>query len=155
MMEISVIVVCWNEAGNIARCLDSLLTQSHPPHLFEIVAVDGGSRDKTGEIIAAYAAIHPRVLLVSEPRKGTAIGRNRGVAAARHPHVAFIDADCEAPPEWLERLSKAFLHHRSVEPAVVAVGGGNVPPPDSTPFVQAVGLAMDSFAGSFNSAQGR
>ncbi|MBF0180315.1 MAG: glycosyltransferase [Magnetococcales bacterium] len=155
MMHVSVVVVCLNEEHHIFPCLESLLAQRYTLGEYEIVVVDGGSRDRTPEIVRAYTAMHPHVRLVTELRKGTAIGRNAGVSAARHPNIAFIDADCEAPPEWLERLATAFRHHRDQDQNVVAAGGGNVPPKDGPPFMQAVGVAMDSFAGSFNSAQGR
>ncbi|MBF0380035.1 MAG: glycosyltransferase [Magnetococcales bacterium] len=155
MIDISVIVVCFNEEDNIWACLESLTLQSYPVHNFEIVVVDGGSQDLTQSIIADFVKEYSHIRLVVEPRKGTAIGRNAGVWAAKHQFVAFIDADCEAPPDWLQNLADHFLHHNEVDSQVVAVGGGNIPPPDSNPFVQAVGVAMDSFVGSFNSAQGR
>ncbi len=155
VLDISVIVVCFNEEANIGPCLESLLRQSYPIERCEIIAVDGGSRDRTAAIIQGFADAHDHVRLVVEPRKGTAIGRNAGVEAARHPHIAFIDADCEAPSDWLQRLAGHYAEQRRLDPQVVAVGGGNVPPPDGNAFVQAVGLALDSFAGSFNSAQGR
>jgi succinoglycan biosynthesis protein ExoA len=155
MLDISVIVVCFNEEKNIHACLESLVRQSYPIEQCEIIVVDGGSKDRTADIIQEFSDAYANVELVVEPRKGTAIGRNAGVEAARHPYIAFLDADCEAPTDWLERLEAYFQKHREADQTVVAVGGSNVPPPDSAPFVQAVGVAMDSFAGSFNSAQGR
>ncbi|MBF0195289.1 MAG: glycosyltransferase [Magnetococcales bacterium] len=155
MINISVIVVCFNEEDNIWACLESLTLQSYLIDNFEIIVVDGGSKDQTQTIIADFVKEYSHIKMVVEPRAGTAIGRNAGVAAAQHPFVAFIDADCEAPPDWLERLAYNFVEYSKSDPHLVAVGGGNIPPPDSGPFVQAVGVAMDSFAGSFNSAQGR
>lgn len=155
MLEVSVIVVCFNEEDNIGPCLDSLVRQGFPADRCEIIVVDGGSRDRTAAIVRAFSERHPHVRLVVEPRKGTAIGRNAGIAAARHDHVAFIDADCEAPVDWLERLEGAFRRQRALDGAVVAVGGANLPPQDGSRFVRAVGVALDSYAGSFNSAQGR
>ncbi|MBF0428933.1 MAG: glycosyltransferase [Magnetococcales bacterium] len=155
MIDLSVIVVCFNEEQHIGACLDSLVRQTYPLDHYEILVVDGGSRDRTGEIIRACAALHSQVKLIVEPRIGTAVARNTGLNAASHPHIAFIDADCEAPTDWLERLVAYFEQYRAKDGSVVAVGGGNVPPSNASSFVQAVGVAMDSFAGSFNSAQGR
>ncbi|HIJ83583.1 MAG: hypothetical protein HW380_2846 [Magnetococcales bacterium] len=155
MINVSVVIVCYNEAHQIGACLDSLVRQTYPTDHYEIVVVDGGSQDGTEKIVLDRATVHAHVHLVVDRRKGTAIARNTGVEVARHPHIAFIDADCEAPPDWLERLVEQFQRHRAKDATVVAVGGGNVAPPGAPAFVQAIGLAMDSFAGSFNSAQGR
>jgi succinoglycan biosynthesis protein ExoA len=155
MIDISVVVVCFNEEDNIWACLESLTLQCYPTTNCEIIVVDGGSKDQTQTLIADFVKEYKHIKMVVEPRKGTAIGRNAGVDAAQHDFVAFIDADCEAPPDWLERLAENFEEHSKSDPQLVAVGGGNIPPPDSGLFVQAVGVAMDSFAGSFNSAQGR
>ncbi|MBF0098841.1 MAG: glycosyltransferase [Magnetococcales bacterium] len=155
MIHVSVVVICYNEERNIAACLDALLRQTYPVDRHEIVVVDGGSTDRTAAIIRSYADAHARVRLTSEPRIGTSFARNAGVAAARHPHIAFIDADCLAAPEWLEQLAAHFVFHRDRDPSVVAVGGGNQPPSNSPPFVLAIGLALDSYVGSFRSAQGR
>ncbi len=133
MIDISVIVVCFNEEENIRPCLESLVRQNYPVSRFEIIVVDGGSRDRTAEIIAKFTAVYDNVRLVVELGKGTAIGRNAGVDAARHSNIAFLDADCEAPPDWLERLALHYKKHRNEDAAVVAVGGSNVPPPDSPP----------------------
>lgn len=155
LFSVSVIVVSFNEEHNIGPCLDSLLRQTYHARAYEIVVVDGGSWDQTATIVENYAQNHPQIRLVVEPRKGTAIGRNAGIHAARFPHIAFIDADCEAAPHWLERLTQHFITESRKDPAVVAVGGGNVPPSGCDPFMEAVGVAADSFAGSFNSSQGR
>ncbi|MBF0140515.1 MAG: glycosyltransferase [Magnetococcales bacterium] len=155
MIDVSVVVICYNEEKNIATCLDALLRQTYPVFRHEIIVVDGGSTDQTAAITRSYTAAHSHVRLTSEPRIGTSFARNAGVAAARHPYIAFIDADCIAAPDWLERLVNHFTHHRDQDPSVVAVGGGNLPPPDSPPFVLAVGLTLDSYVGSFRSTQGR
>ncbi|MBF0137518.1 MAG: glycosyltransferase [Magnetococcales bacterium] len=155
MIEISIVVICFNEVNNIRRCLESLLAQNYPVACCEIVVVDGGSRDGTPEVVAELAQRHDHVRLVTELRKGAAVARNTGMETARFPCVAFIDADCEAVPDWLLRLATYFQQYRARDAAVVAVGGGNIPPPDAADFVQAISIAMDTFVGSFNSAQGR
>jgi mycofactocin glycosyltransferase len=68
----------------------------------ELVVVDDGSTDP-GAVASVAAPIGARLLRHPRPR-GPAAARNRGLAATRAPLVAFVDSDCELPPEWLEGL---------------------------------------------------
>ncbi|MDC0335729.1 glycosyltransferase [Pseudodesulfovibrio sp.] len=154
MLRVSVIVVCLNEAEVIGRALNSLVKQDYPSDLTEIIVVDGNSTDGTLDIVREFEKSHG-VRLVVEPRKGTALGRNVGVAAASHDHIGFIDGDCEAPTNWLSILMQAMEEAMENDASVIAVGGANIPPEKASPFVRAIGVAQDSFAGAFNSAQGR
>ena len=90
-----------------------------------------------------------------EPKHGTAAGRNAGIKASRHDHVAFIDADCEAPEDWLATLVMYYKEIHQTDKSVIAVGGTNIPPVNASYFLQAIGIAINSYLGSFNSAQGR
>ncbi|MBU4263837.1 MAG: glycosyltransferase [Proteobacteria bacterium] len=153
--DISVVITCFNEEANIADCLAGLVTQSYPAEKYEIIVVDGNSTDTTITVIEAIARQQKNISLLIEPKKGTAAGRNTGIRAARFDHVAFIDADCEAPPEWLEVLAVNYLKQKQQNPAIIAVGGKNIPPVGADFFMRAIGVSLDSYMGSFNSAQGR
>lgn len=153
--RISIIIPCLNEEANIGPCLQSLVQQSMALHQYEILVVDGGSTDATGHLVRQMAEQQPAIRLVVEPTKGTAAGRNSGIKASRGQLIAFIDADCEAPAEWLATLDDHYQRLSQQDPQLVAVGGGNVVPPGAPPFLAAIGVALDSYAGSFNSAQGR
>ncbi|HAT50691.1 MAG: glycosyltransferase [Nitrospirae bacterium] len=155
MIPISVVIICLNEAANIGACLHSLTCQDYPVEQVEIIVVDGGSQDGTLEEVASFQRRWPHVRVEIEPRRGAAIGRNTGLWAARNPYVAFIDADCQAPEGWLQRLAERFVHHTRNDSQVVAVGGGNIPPDGDHPLEEAIAIALDSFVGSFNSPQGR
>jgi glycosyltransferase involved in cell wall biosynthesis len=132
-----------------------LLQQSYPLDKYEIVVVDGGSRDRTQGIVKEIEKKSGKIRMVIEPKKGTAAGRNAGVKSSRYDYVAFIDADCEAPSEWLATLVKKYQAIRAVDKNVIAVGGTNIPPKSAGDFVKAIGIASDSYLGSFFSAQGR
>ena len=91
----------YNEERFLPACLHSLLTQSRPAD--EIIVVNNASTDGT----AAVARV-PGVTLISEPRKGLVIARETGRLAAAGDVLVYVDADCRAPRDWLERMSKEF-----------------------------------------------
>ena len=154
-IDVSIVVICLNEEETIGRCLASLRAQDYREGEWEIVVVDGGSVDRTLEIVGRYNDPNRPFRVVQELRPGAALARNTGVAAAVHPHVAFIDADCEAPPDWLSILAAHFVRLRRREPRLAAVGGRNIPPDEARGFLKALGIGLDSYVGSFNSVQGR
>ena len=154
-MKVSIVVICRNEESNIKTCLESLLGQEGLSDSYEIIVFDDGSQDKTREIITLLSENNPRIRLITGRGKGIPYGRNQGTKAARFDHVAFIDADCFAPCDWLATLISAFIKYKKENDGLVAVGGGNIPPVNANRFVKAVGIALDSFPGSFNSPQGR
>ncbi|MBM4328959.1 MAG: glycosyltransferase [Deltaproteobacteria bacterium] len=154
-MKISVVVTCLNEEENIRSCLESLCSQDCVANGFEVVVSDGASRDRTQEIVREIARADHRVRLVVERKKGTAAGRNTGIRASVNDFIAFIDADCEAPPDWLRTLATAFEEVKDNDSRLAAVGGANRPHPTAGRFVHAVGIALDTYLGSFSSVQGR
>jgi cellulose synthase/poly-beta-1,6-N-acetylglucosamine synthase-like glycosyltransferase len=153
-MILSVIVPCLNEEANIGPCLDSLAAQDFSGE-FEVLVVDNGSRDRTREIAAARASSDPRFRLIVEERPGTAAARNAGLRNAASGLLAFIDADCEAPPGWLSLLVRSWEEIRAKDASVAGVGGRNIASPSASPFVRAVEVALDSWFGSYTSPQGR
>ena len=110
---ISVIIPTFNEEENIAQCLVSLRHQTVPRDEYEIIVVDGDSKDRTREIAAKYA---DKVFVQKSPRVGGA--RNDGIMAASGEIVATTDADCILPPTWIAMIRKGFR-----DPAVVQVYG--------------------------------
>lgn len=108
---ISVIVPARNEEANIVACLQSLLSQSYPAGLFDIIVVDDFSTDATAERVRALADPRIRLLRMQDvagmdadsSSKKKAIAQ--AVAIAKHPLVVTTDADCICPPDWLRTLS--------------------------------------------------
>lgn len=104
-MKISVCITVFNEEGTIANLLDSLLSQSRKSD--EIVIVDGGSQDRTLEIIKHYQKKDSRIRFLRE--KGSiAHGRNISIEIARNEIVALTDAGCIAKKDWLEKITEPF-----------------------------------------------
>ncbi|MCQ8894153.1 MAG: glycosyltransferase [Methanolinea sp.] len=102
-MKVSVIIPAYNEAGNIRRCLESLSHQSIPRKEYELIVVDGGSRDGTIEEAKPLADL---VFVQTSEKVGGA--RNDGVMRSQSPLVATTDADCIIPPDWLEVIIEDF-----------------------------------------------
>ena len=98
----SVIVCAHNEAGYLAACLHSLLAQSRPPD--EIIVVNNASTDATGDVAARV----PGVRVIDEPRRGLVVARDTGRRAATGDILVYVDADCRAPLQWLERIERRF-----------------------------------------------
>ena len=75
-----------------------MLAQTHPP--LEVIVVDDGSTDDGAEKVAALG--HPAITLVGQSNKGPGAARNAGLSRARGEYVAFLDADDEWLPSYLE-----------------------------------------------------
>jgi glycosyltransferase involved in cell wall biosynthesis len=106
---ISVIVPAYNEEANIGACLESLSHQSLPRDEYEIIVVDGDSKDRTREIAAQWADL---VFIQTSRRVGGA--RNDGAMRAKGDIIATTDADCVVPADWLKRIQDDFNHNTDV-----------------------------------------
>ncbi len=147
---VSIVVVCYNEKENIRACLDGLLQQTYP-HC-EILCVDNGSDDGTRDILEKMCREHKQVRTIVNPVLGIAGSRNMGLRAARYDLLAFIDADCWAPPDWLEKLIDGYRAHSG--PKLAGVGGANVPPDNGRRFYKLLRIFMNTYLGSHGSVQG-
>ena len=105
MVKVSVIVPVFDPGERIDRCIESLLGQSLPAGEYEVVFVDDGSTDGTGERLEELAARHAHVTTVRIPNSGwPGRPRNIGIDTARGEFVYFVDHDDWIGPEALERL---------------------------------------------------
>ena len=107
---ISVVVPTYNEEQNIERCLESLADQTVPRETYEVIVVDGNSKDRTRELAEPLA---DSVFIQKSKRVGGA--RNDGVMAASGEVVATTDADCILPRDWVERIGKNFAEREIVQ----------------------------------------
>jgi glycosyltransferase involved in cell wall biosynthesis len=106
-MKISVITVCFNSEATIADTLQSVREQSYPE--IEHIVVDGGSTDRTAEIVSAEGG---RVAtFVSEPDRGIYDAMNKGIGLATGDVIGFINADDFYASEGvLAKVAEMFRH---------------------------------------------
>ena len=144
--DASVVVVAHNEQAKISACMRSLANQRYPSAKVEFLLIDDGSTDATVE--RARRAC-PAVRVIANPSRSISSNRNRGWRCAQYRYVAFLDADCVAPPGWLATLTSAIQRL-----GAAAVGGGNVPPAGESRFYDALAIMLSSYLGSRGSVQG-
>lgn len=108
---ISVIVPVYNVADDLPRCLDSILAQHYPN--IEIITVDDGSSDHSGEVLDQYAQLHPSIHVIHQKNGGVTSARLRGVAEASGEWIGFVDGDDEIEPDMYERLLDNALKYEA------------------------------------------
>lgn len=99
---ISVIVPVYNAALSIRRCVESILAQTFED--WELLLINDGSRDESGEICDRLAAKDERIEVVHKPNEGVAATRRRGIEMARGTYSIQVDSDDWVEPTMLEEL---------------------------------------------------
>ena len=102
MSGISVIIPVYNREQRVARCVESVLSQSYGD--LEIIIVDDGSQDRTYEICNRYALADNRIKLVRQENKGVSQARNAGMALATSAWLTFVDSDDYLAPDCYRRM---------------------------------------------------
>jgi len=114
---ISVIIPTYNEENYIEKSLKRLSNQTISRNKYEIIVVDGGSKDKTVKIAKKYA---DKIVIQKSPWVSGA--RNDAVKVSKYDLIATTDADVLVPKNWLEKIIEHFSDKR-----VVAVCGVDEP----------------------------
>ena len=114
-LKVTVISTVKNEESSIREFLDSLLTQVRAPD--EIIITDGGSHDRTTEIINEYIASGAPIRLIVA-RGNRSVGRNIAIKNAQYDTIACTDAGCRVDPDWLKNIIKPFESNSNVDIAM-------------------------------------
>ncbi|AHG22141.1 glycosyl transferase [Chania multitudinisentens RB-25] len=109
-LKLSVIVPLHNAGELFVPFLESLLAQRE--QLLEVIIVNDGSTDGSGEIAHRYAAQHPHISVIDQANSGVSNARNAGLAVARGKYVAFPDADDVLAPEMYSTLLEQAEKHQ-------------------------------------------
>lgn len=99
--KISIIIPVYNVERYIRECLDSIICQTFSD--FEVLLIDDGSPDKSGDICDEYAAKDPRFRVFHKPNGGVSSARNLGLENAQGEWVLFVDADDVIYNDCLEK----------------------------------------------------
>jgi glycosyltransferase involved in cell wall biosynthesis len=104
---VSVIIPAYNASATIGQALEALSKQnSFQP--FEVIVVDDGSRDKTGDIVRSFASVR----YVLQENAGPASARNHGARLAQGEFLAFTDSDCVPHEDWISQLMAGFAQNQ-------------------------------------------
>jgi glycosyltransferase involved in cell wall biosynthesis len=104
-LRITALIPAFNQERRVAAAVWSVLQQSYP--VFEILVVDDGSTDHTGEVV--HQIPDKRIRVLHQSNRGVSAARNLGIAAARGDWIAFLDADDQWMPRKLERQVNSLV----------------------------------------------
>jgi len=105
--KISIIVPIYNVEKYLAECIESIQKQSYSN--LEIILVDDGSPDRSGEIADRYADKDNRIKVIHKPNGGLSDARNAGMEVATGDYIGFVDSDDFLPEDAYEvMLQKAM-----------------------------------------------
>ena len=99
---VSVIIPAYNAAKTLPRMIRCVREQTYEN--LQIVLVNDGSKDRTGEIMRVAAEEDPRILVIEKENGGVGSARNAGLDAATGKYVCFFDADDAVPPRAIARM---------------------------------------------------
>ncbi|MEQ9362911.1 MAG: glycosyltransferase [Leptospirales bacterium] len=129
-LRISVIITTLNREADIGLTLDRLAEQSLGADRFEVLVVDGGSTDRTEDVVNERANLHARhsFRFLVELEAGVTAARHLGAKEARGDLLVYIEDDARAEPKALAAILECFE-----DPEVHLVGGRCIPDYDSEP----------------------
>lgn len=105
-MKISVIVPVYNCGDYIERCIRSIMSQTYTD--LEIICVDDGSSDRSGEMLDTLALEDPRIRVIHQENGGASAARNTGIDLATGEIITFVDSDDAVEPDMYETLLSHF-----------------------------------------------
>ena len=106
---VSVVLPVYNGAAMVRESLESVLGQSYPD--FEVIAIDDGSTDGTGEILEEYARRDDRIRVVHQDNRQIPKTLSRGFRMARGEFLTWTSADNRFKPDFLEKMVSCLVRH--------------------------------------------
>lgn len=104
--HVSVVIATHQGAESIGATLGSLIAQTLPSDLFEVIVVQNGPSSRTSEVVADWRSRRPELTVrqIEYPAPGAGRARNVGLHASRGEYVTFVDDDDTVSPRYLEML---------------------------------------------------
>ncbi|WCT10725.1 glycosyltransferase [Mucilaginibacter jinjuensis] len=111
MAALSIIIPVYNKEAHIDSCIQSVLNQSFTD--FEIILVNDGSTDTSGDICLAYEQQDSRVVVINQENMGVSAARNTGINHATGYYIGFIDSDDTIEPDMYQLLMDNALSYNA------------------------------------------
>ena len=117
MSKISVVIPCYNVEPYLERCVSSVIGQTYPE--LEIILVDDGSTDATGELCDKLSKTDARIKVIHKENGGLSDARNAGIDVAEGEFYSFVDGDDYLEPDAYEMMTKEM---KSGDVSLVSAG---------------------------------
>lgn len=108
---ISVVVPVYNVEKYLERCVESIKIQTYKN--LEIIIVNDGSQDSSGELCEKIAVSDARVVVIHKENGGLSSARNAGVSIAKGEYIGFVDSDDWIDPQMYELLYSSIKKHQT------------------------------------------
>lgn len=112
--EVTVIIPTLNEEKFIEKCLDSVIKQTYPFQYMELFVIDGGSSDRTCEIVYALSQKHPNIYLLRNVHKIQSVAFNIGVKKSSAPYIIRLDAHAIYDSRYVELSINALKENKNI-----------------------------------------
>ena len=158
--KISIIIPARNEEENIGYCLQSIIEQSYPAHLFEVLVVDDHSTDKTAAIIKSYASNNVKLISLKDYLSANEINSYKkkaieiSIQQSNGELIVTSDADCIFPKNWLTTIASFYESKRPafiVMPVLISYGKKMIEVFQSLDFMTLQGITGASVHEKFHS----
>ncbi len=158
--KISIIIPARNEEENIGYCLQSIIEQSYPAHLFEVLVVDDHSTDKTAAIIKSYASNNVKLISLKDYLSANEINSYKkkaieiSIQQSNGELIVTSDADCIFPKNWLTTIATFYESKRPafiVMPVLISYGKKMIEVFQSLDFMTLQGITGASVHEKFHS----
>lgn len=106
--KVSIIIPIYNAEKSIRRCIESVLNQEFQE--YELILVNDGSKDQSGQICDEYAAKDARIRVIHKENTGVSDSRNLAISNARGEYLQFMDSD-----DWITTDATDLLYHAAKE----------------------------------------
>jgi len=109
-----VVIPVFDGERSVQATLDTLLCQTYPRELYEIIIVDNNSTDETPDLVGRYAVQYPHLIRLVYEREiqGAYAARNTGIRIAEGEILAFTDSDCLPCRDWIEKGCQSLQDSR-------------------------------------------
>ena len=115
---VSIVIPCYNEEDYIEECISSLINNDYPSK--ELIAVDGGSTDRTSGILERIRDQNPGLVILFNPKKITPVSMNMGINEAKGDFIMIASAHSSYPDKY---ISEIMSHYSGADKNIALIGG--------------------------------